>query len=171
MKRRKDKVQELLWAPWRLSYIKDARRHKGCFICSALKARSDRKNLLLYRGEATTVLLNKFPYNNCHLLIAPKRHAGDYEALSDAEFLELARTIGLCMTALEKTVKPGGFNVGLNLGKAAGAGLLGHLHYHVVPRWVGDTNFMPAAAGSRVISQSLEAAYEVLKKEFEKNAC
>jgi len=171
MKKRKDKGEQILWAPWRLSYIKNVRRHKGCFICSALKGRNDRKNLLLYRGKATAVLLNKFPYNNCHLLIAPKRHVPDYEAMNDGELLELARTLGLCMRALEKTVRPEGFNIGLNIGRAAGAGLLGHLHYHVVPRWIGDTNFMPAVAGTKVISQSLKAAYEMLKKELEKNAC
>jgi ATP adenylyltransferase len=162
--------QDILWAPWRLAYVKAAGREKGCFICRALRGRNDKKNLLLMRGTLAAVILNRFPYNNGHLLLAPKRHVAAYEDVTPDEHLEMAGLIALCKKALENALNPQGFNVGLNLGRAAGAGLEEHLHYHIVPRWNGDTNFMPVTADAKVISQSLSAAYDVLRKELMKRA-
>jgi ATP adenylyltransferase len=154
-----------LWAPWRLAYItKEAPPKDGdeCFICRALAEADDRKNLVVRRTRLGAVLLNKFPYNNGHLLVAPRAHKGRLDELTPDEALDLQQALTGMVRALERAVKPEGFNVGLNLGKVAGAGLPGHLHWHVVPRWNGDTNFMPVLADVRVIAQSLDAAYEVL---------
>lgn len=154
-----------LWAPWRLSYVaapKDEPKADGCFICRGVAATTDRDNLLVHRTERSVVLLNRFPYNNGHLLIAPKRHRARPADLDDAELLDLQHLLRDMMAVLERRMKPDGFNVGLNLGTAAGAGLPGHLHWHVVPRWTGDTNFMPVVTDTRVIVQSLDALYDLL---------
>ena len=170
MNKKEKAAKDILWAPWRLKYIKSARTKTDCFICKACKGRNDRKNLLLVRGSRALVLLNKFPYNNGHLLLAPKRHVGNYEDVTPDEHLEMTRLITRCTKALEATMGPHGYNIGLNLGHVAGAGLVDHLHYHLVPRWNGDTNFMPVTSGVKVISQSLAAAYDLLKGELDKNA-
>jgi len=170
MGKKEKRQKEILWAPWRLAYIKGVRKEKGCFICRALRGKNDRKNLLLKRSPLSAVLLNKFPYNNGHLLLAPRRHVADYEEVTPEEHLEMRRLLILCKKALEKTLRPQGFNIGINLGRTAGAGLVEHLHYHVVPRWNGDANFMPVTADVKVISQSLSAAYDILKKELDKSA-
>jgi ATP adenylyltransferase len=154
-----------LWAPWRLAYIsKDPAAKDGdeCFICRGLAANDDRRNLIVTRTELATVVLNKYPYNNGHLLIAPVAHKGRLDELTSEETLELQQLILRMVQAIQRIMRPDGFNIGLNLGKVAGAGLPGHLHWHVVPRWNGDTNFMPVVADVRVISQSLEAFYELL---------
>jgi ATP adenylyltransferase len=154
-----------LWAPWRLAYIsKEAPATNGneCFICKGLAENDDRRNLIVARTDVAAVVLNKYPYNNGHLLIAPRSHKGRLDELSGAETAELQELIRKMVAAIERIMRPDGFNVGLNLGKVAGAGLPGHLHWHVVPRWNGDTNFMPVVADVRVISQSLEAFYELL---------
>jgi ATP adenylyltransferase len=154
-----------LWAPWRLAYIARGAPEIGgdeCFICSGLAAADDRKNLIVQRTRLGAVLLNKFPYNNGHLLIAPRAHKGRLDELTPDETLDLQQTLARMVGVLERVMKPEGFNVGLNLGKVAGAGLPGHLHWHVVPRWNGDTNFMPVLADVRVIAQSLDAAYDLL---------
>jgi ATP adenylyltransferase len=154
-----------LWAPWRLAYIsKDpaAKDPNDCFICRGLAESEDRRNLIVTRTDFAAVALNKYPYNNGHLLVAPKAHKGRLDELSGEETLELQQLIRKMVQAIESIMRPDGFNIGLNLGKVAGAGLPGHLHWHVVPRWSGDTNFMPVVADVRVISQSLEAFYELL---------
>jgi ATP adenylyltransferase len=154
-----------LWAPWRLAYItRDAPPQAGdeCFICRGLAEAEDRKNLVVLRTNLSAVLLNKFPYNNGHLLIAPKAHKGRLDELSADEALDLQQTLARMVQLLERAMRPEGFNVGLNLGKVAGAGLVGHLHWHVVPRWNGDTNFMPVLGDVRVIAQSLDALYDLL---------
>lgn len=156
-----------LWAPWRLAYVADAKPQSDeCFICRGLAGTDDRANLIALRTELCTVVLNRFPYNNGHLLIAPKAHKARPDDLTPAETLELQDTIRLMIRLLEKRMSPDGFNVGLNLGKAAGAGLPGHLHWHVVPRWNGDTNFMPVLTDTRVIVQSLDALWEILRQEL-----
>jgi ATP adenylyltransferase len=133
-----------------------------CFICRGLAEADDRKNLIVQRTPLGVAVLNRFPYNNGHLLIAPQAHKGRLDELTADETLDLQRAIGQLVATLERLMKPEGFNIGLNLGKVAGAGLPAHLHWHVVPRWNGDTNFMTVLSDTRVISQSLDALYDLL---------
>ncbi|MCS6865445.1 MAG: HIT domain-containing protein [Gemmataceae bacterium] len=156
-----------LWAPWRLAYITATKQPlpdsgSDCFLCHAVRDTHDRDNLLLGRTARSVVVLNRFPYNNGHLLVAPVAHKATLAELSDDELLDLQVTLRKLVGILEKRMTPAGFNIGLNLGRVAGAGLPGHLHWHLVPRWNGDTNFMPVVADTRVISQSLEALYDML---------
>jgi ATP adenylyltransferase len=154
-----------LWAPWRLAYIANAPKSAGddeCFICRSLAEADDRKNLIALRTPRTAVVLNRYPYNNGHLLIAPLAHKGAFSELDSGELLELQETLRRMISILDEAMSPRGYNVGLNLGRVAGAGLPGHLHWHLVPRWNGDTNFMTAVADVRVISQSLDALYDLL---------
>ncbi|MBI3464519.1 MAG: HIT domain-containing protein [Planctomycetes bacterium] len=159
---------DTLWAPWRLHYIL-ANKDKpacGCFICRGWEERADRENLVLWRGAASVVILNRYPYNNGHLLVAPAAHKATFTDLTDSEMLELMQTLRRVIEALDQSMQPHGYNVGLNLGQIAGAGLPGHLHWHVVPRWNGDTNFMPVLSDTRVIVQSLESLYDLLKDQM-----
>ena len=135
---------------------------QNCFLCRDVAEQHDRENLVVHRGEQTLTVLNRYPYNNGHLLIAPRRHVARLDQLTDDEHLEAMRQSTLLVSVLEKAMNAEGFNIGLNLGRAAGAGLPGHLHWHIVPRWNGDTNFMPALAGVKVIPQSLDALWELL---------
>jgi ATP adenylyltransferase len=156
-----------LWAPWRLSYIVTTKDHKpdGCFLCRyAAEPRADRENLVVARGKRTLTVLNRFPYNNGHLLVAPLAHKASLEDLDDEELLEEMQTLQNMTGLIRRKMSAEGFNLGLNVGKVAGAGLPGHLHWHLVPRWSGDTNFMPVLSNVNVIPQSLEALYELLKK-------
>jgi ATP adenylyltransferase len=162
-----------LWAPWRLAYVAQPARPQptdDCFICRGLAESNDRANLIVSRGPLSCVLLNRFPYNNGHLLIAPLTHKGTLDELTPDETLDLQETIRRMVGILQTKMNPDGFNVGLNLGRAAGAGLPGHLHWHVVPRWNGDTNFMTVVADTRVIVQSLDALYDLLTNEPPINA-
>jgi ATP adenylyltransferase len=134
----------------------------ACFICRAVADADDRANLVVERTAQSIVILNRFPYNNGHLLIAPSGHKGRLDELVDAENLDAQQIIARYVLLFERLMKAEGFNVGLNLGKVAGAGLPGHLHWHVVPRWSGDTNFMPSVANLRVIPQALDALWEML---------
>jgi ATP adenylyltransferase len=154
-----------LWAPWRLAYIanpKPPRADDECFICKGLAEANDRANLIVWRGAHSAVVLNRFPYNNGHLLIAPKTHKGTLQELDDGEVLEMQHTLTRLVAVLTDAMNPEGFNIGLNVGRVAGAGLPGHLHWHLVPRWNGDTNFMPVVADTKVISQSLESLYDLI---------
>lgn len=154
-----------LWAPWRLSYVASAKpptEHDACFICRGLAEKNDRENLIAARGGRSVVVLNRFPYNNGHLLIAPQAHKAHLHELEVEEVVEMQTTIARLVNLMTDLMKPEGFNVGLNLGKAAGAGLPGHLHWHLVPRWNGDTNFMPVLSDTRVIVQSLDQFYTLL---------
>jgi ATP adenylyltransferase len=154
-----------LWAPWRLSYVAAAKPPSGadpCFICRGLEADDDRGNLIALRTPRSVVVLNRFPYNNGHLLVAPRAHRGRLDELEPGELLEVMDTVRRMVGALDGLMRPDGFNIGLNLGRAAGAGLPGHLHWHIVPRWEGDTNFMPVLADVKVIVQSLDAFYDAL---------
>lgn len=161
-----------LWAPWRLAYVAKTelpgQPRSECFLCDDRDAspEHDRDNLVVLRGEHAIVVLNRFPYNNGHLLVAPKAHQGDLLELNDAELLECQHLLQLMLKTLKQIVTPDGFNIGLNLGRVAGAGLPGHLHWHIVPRWNGDTNFMPVLADARVIPQSLDALFELLRQEL-----
>lgn len=163
---------ERLWAPWRMSYI-DGLTSEGdgsgeCFLCAAWRARGEEEaqRLVLARSERAFVVMNKFPYNNGHLLVAPERHAGTLDAFGEADLAELMGLVRLSARALAAEMRPDGFNVGLNIGRAAGAGLAGHLHWHVVPRWNGDTNAMPVVGGVKVIPQSLEELHARLAPRF-----
>ncbi len=155
-----------LWAPWRLSYVtqpaKPTAESPDCFLCRGVAETDDRTNLIVRRSANSVVMLNRFPYNNGHLLIAPLAHKARPIDLSDAETLDLQHLVQDMIGDLDRLMKPEGFNVGLNLGKVAGAGLPGHLHWHVVPRWNGDTNFMPVVSDTRVIVQSLDALWDLL---------
>jgi len=159
-----------LWAPWRIEYIqgltKDPTQTKdGCFICENLQnPQDDAKNLVLWRTGGNIVLLNRFPYNNGHLLIAPARHVADFAETSEEEMLELVQLVREAQRALSIAISPHGFNVGLNFGRCAGAGLPGHMHIHVVPRWNGDTNFMSVCSDTKVVSQSLADLLAELRK-------
>jgi len=157
-------VSDRLWAPWRLSYVKtDEPKRPGCFLCNYRDEDHDAENLVLLRGKTAAIVLNRFPYNNGHLLIAPLKHKACLSELTDEEHLECLQLITQMVTTIKNTMNADGFNVGLNLGKSAGAGLPGHLHWHVVPRWDGDTNFMPIVGDTKVIPQSLDELYSLLK--------
>lgn len=171
-----------IWAPWRLAYVQSEASEEtnlselsflpgsdeDCFICQAVadSPENDARRYVLYRGSHVLVIMNRYPYNNGHLLVTPRRHVARLEALSAEEHLELMEMVTKMTQILEKTIHPHGFNVGLNLGAVAGAGLPGHLHWHIVPRWNGDTNFMPVLGSVNVIPQSLEALWEILKQEL-----
>jgi ATP adenylyltransferase len=161
-------VMDILWAPWRLNYILVAKDKPAdsCFVCDALGASDDRENLVVLRTERSVVMLNRFPYNNGHLLIAPQAHKGQLEQLTDEEMLDLMRCLRRMTTVLRAVLEPHGFNIGVNLGRTAGAGLPGHFHWHMVPRWEGDTNFMPVLAETKVINQSLQALYDLLRTQL-----
>lgn len=153
-----------LWAPWRSNYVREAPEvdtaESSCFLCRGLAASDDRSNLLAWRRPHSAVFLNKFPYNAGHLLIVPRTHEGRIANLTGRALYEPLETIQLVVTLLEPMLRPHGFNIGLNLGKSAGAGVPGHLHWHVVPRWDGDTNFMPVLADTKVIVESLYEFYD-----------
>ncbi len=158
-----------LWAPWRLEYIETA-DHPGteCFLCDALRMDDDRRGLVLFRGAAAFALLNRYPYNNGHLLVAPNRHLGTLDQLDSGETAALFELVRRAVGWIERAYNPHGFNIGINLGRTAGAGLPGHLHIHIVPRWDGDTNFMPVLGGTKVISEGLSSSYERLQRQISK---
>ena len=144
-----------LWAPWRLEYIEQADEQVGCVFCRAA-ASDDEAGLVVHRGRHAFAMLNKFPYSSGHLMVAPYRHEGDFAALEDAEVVELHRLAGDGKAALAEVYAPDGYNLGWNLGRVAGAGVVDHVHVHVVPRWAGDTNFMPVLADVKVLPEHLE---------------
>jgi ATP adenylyltransferase len=153
-----------IWAPWRIRYITQKKK-KGCLFCGAYRnKKNDKNNFVVYRSSKCFVLLNIFPYNNGHLMVALNRHIFSLEKVDEEEFLDINKTIIKMIKILKKILKPQGFNVGINIGKIAGAGIEGHLHFHIVPRWLGDTNFMPVLSNTKVISQSLRELYNQLKK-------
>ena len=160
---------ERVWAPWRMDYILDEKPN-GCIFCLDERADQDRQNLVLLRTPLSLVMLNRYPYTNGHLMVAPRRHTADMDSLSDGEMLDLFRTVRLCRSVLEEEASPQGFNIGLNLGRAAGAGIEDHLHVHIVPRWNGDTNFMTVVADVRVVPEGLLTAYDRLYPRFASRA-
>lgn len=157
-----------IWAPWRMEYILNAvnNENETCFFCNGIEEKDDRKNLILYRSSLAFVMLNRFPYNNGHLMVVPYRHTGDFLNLSVEEQSDLSRLLQLSVQALTDLMQPDGFNIGMNLGRVAGAGVADHLHYHIVPRWDGDTNFMPVISDTKVISEALDASYDKLHSAF-----
>lgn len=163
-------MPELLWAPWRLEYIEKETPSGGCIFVDLPKQESDRDNLILFRGENAFVMLNAYPYTNGHLMVAPYRHTAEMSELDDATLLEINKLLGRCLKWIQETYKPDGFNIGVNLGKAAGAGIPTHIHWHIVPRWQGDTNFMTTVGNVRVLPQSLQDSYDRLKEAVERDA-
>jgi len=154
-----------LWAPWRIEYIQNLSESSDCFICHNLaNPQDDDKNLVLWRTERSIVILNRFPYNNGHLLIAPARHIPDLDQASDEELLEMTKLVRESQKVLSLAIKPHGFNVGMNFGRCGGAGLPDHFHIHIVPRWDGDTNFMNVCSDTNVVSQSLTELLKRLKQ-------
>lgn len=154
---------KLIFAPWRIEYIRSP-KHDGCIFCDFPKENRDKERLILYRGEKAFVIMNNYPYNPGHVMIAPYRHIGNLEDLSDEELLEIMKLAQLMVKAIKKAMKPEGFNMGFNIGRVAGAGIEGHIHMHIVPRWNGDTNFMPVLANTKVIPQAIKDSYGELKK-------
>ncbi len=146
--------------------MKQEKKTEGCVFCEIVKEQDDSVNHVVYRGETCYVVLNKYPYNNGHIMVIPYKHVNDLLVLSPEVQSECQLLINKTIAALRKAFNPQGINVGLNLGSAAGAGIAEHMHYHILPRWQGDTNFMPAIAGVKVISESLDATYEKLKEAF-----
>ncbi len=153
-----------LWAPWRMSYITEKRK-KGCFLCKNLKEKNDKKNLILIQGQYVFVMMNKYPYSNGHIMIVPKRHCLELEDLEDEELKDLFHFLKISIKVLKLCLHPNGFNIGINIGKAGGAGE-DHLHLHVVPRWIGDTNFMPVLGETKIIPEYIEKTYLTLQKAF-----
>ena len=159
-----------LWAPWRIKYIKGLTEKHECFLCHNVNnPAQDCENLVLWRTKSAFVLFNRFPYNNGHLMVAPNKHIPDFEGLDENELLEITKLIVVCQKALKLAVNPHGFNVGMNFGRCAGAGVPGHLHVHIVPRWDGDTNFMEVCSNTDVISQGMRELYDQLKEIGEKH--
>lgn len=159
---------DVLWAPWRMEYIKSSPGEGGCVFCEKLLDTRDRKNLLLYRSRHAFVLMNPFPYNNGHLMVLPKKHVPDMEGLEDEDLLDLMRTTQFCLDSLREAMSPEGFNMGINVGKVAGAGMADHLHLHIVPRWAGDASFMTVIGEVRVIPDHITRTYDSLAEIFQR---
>lgn len=155
---------EILWAPWRSHYITTLSKQKECVFCKAVHRDMYNNNYVLHQSKFSIAILNRYPYNNGHTMIAPVRHVPSPELLSNEELLDLMKTVNIIISALRLCYNPDGINIGANIGKAAGAGIEGHLHIHVVPRWYGDANFMTVVAGTKVIPESLDDTWNKLIK-------
>jgi len=157
-----------LWAPWRIDYIKASakkiggKKQKGCIFCKA--AKNIGRDYVIFKTKYSIAMLNIFPYNNGHIMVAPKRHIKDIAQLGDLEAKDIFQTLKKTKRLLDKVLRPEGYNIGINISRSAGAGITGHMHIHIVPRWRGDTNFMTTVSGTKVISQSLDELYKQLKK-------
>ena len=154
-----------IWAPWRREFVQ-LKKKKGCIFCQTFKSKNDKENYLIFKSKHSFVMMNIFPYNNGHLMVAPHRHIGEFDKLNDKEMLDCLRLVQKSCRILKKILRPQAFNIGLNIGKEAGAGYAGHLHFHIVPRWRGDTNCMPVISDAKIIPQSLNNLYGQLKKKF-----
>ncbi|MBI4698286.1 MAG: HIT domain-containing protein [Nitrospirae bacterium] len=161
-----------LWAPWRMEYILSEDKNKSCLFCDVLAAgkASDKKNLILYRGKQCFVIMNRYPYNSGHLMVVPNHHTSSFDGLSDKVLFDLIKTIDKSVSILRKCLRPDGFNIGLNFGKVAGAGMEQHMHIHIVPRWAGDTDSMPIISETRVMPEHLKKTYSKLRAFFRKNS-
>ena len=162
---------QILWAPWRSKYIKsistESKTKNECLFC-LLPKRSDEESLIIYRSRNVYVVLNAFPYTSGHIMVVPYRHVNSLEKLTDEELLELMKTVNISIKILREALNPEGFNIGINIGRPAGAGIEDHVHIHVVPRWTGDANFMTTIYNTRVLPVSLKETYNLLKKYFTK---
>ena len=173
-------ANERLWAPWRMAFIHGEDQltipeeelallpgaDPDCFFCQGVVSQFQKERLVIYRNSSTIAVLNRYPYNNGHLMVAPRRHVGTLADLTPQEQIDQMTLVTRLVEILQKTMQPEGFNVGANLGRVAGAGVPGHLHWHIVPRWNGDTNFMPVLADTKIIPQSLEALWELMIEEL-----
>jgi len=159
---------EKLWAPWRMAYIENEidKPGNGCIFCDLPAERQDQNNLICWRSEHAFVILNRYPYNNGHLMVVPFLHTSDLLEIPEPVINELQQVIRLSVRVLREVLNPHAMNIGLNLGRVAGAGIHEHIHYHIVPRWNGDTNFMPVLTGTKVISESLEASWKKISDGF-----
>ena len=156
-------MKKHLWAPWRIEYITSPKA-EHCIFCES--EGSDQERLVLKKGEHSFIIMNAYPYNNGHLMVVPYEHTSNYGALSSEVKSEMQKFISESIEVLTKAMNPSGFNIGMNLGASAGAGITEHLHWHIVPRWVGDTNFMPVTNHTRVVAEALEETWKKLKIEF-----
>lgn len=154
-----------LWSPWRIKYILSP-KPKNCVLCEKMSDHRDRENYILYRSSRGYIMLNPYPYNNGHLMVVPLKHVPSLEQLGQEELLDLMNLTVKGIEALRKALKPEGFNIGINIGKAAGAGIVDHVHIHIVPRWEGDTNFMAVMAETKVIPELLDQTYDRLIEHF-----
>ena len=158
---------KVLWAPWRMEYIQSDKEEGACIFCPGQDRSLDEKRLILYVGKLTMVVMNRYPYNNGHLLVAPHRHVPGLDDLTQEETQDLMANVRRSIGALKAVMAPEGFNVGLNLGQVAGAGMEDHLHFHIVPRWNGDTNLMTVVGDVRVIPEHIRETYEKLRTHFD----
>ncbi len=158
---------EQLWSPWRMKYIENHIKEAGCVFCNAQAKTDGMENLIAFRGERAYVILNRYPYTSGHLMVIPFEHKPNLEELDPATRAEMMELTSRCTTVLKNIYKPQGFNVGVNIGEAAGAGVAAHVHIHIVPRWHGDTNFMSSVGGTRVLPEALEDTYERVKAAFD----
>ena len=156
-----------LWSPWRMEYIENNHKEEGCVFCNAQAKTDGEENLIAFRGEFAFVILNRYPYTSGHLMVIPFEHKSNLEELDSTTRAEMMELTSRCTTVLKNVYRPQGFNVGVNIGEAAGAGVAGHVHIHIVPRWKGDTNFMSAVGGTRVLPEALAVTYQRVKKEFD----
>ena len=158
---------EQLWAPWRMELVSRGDEPKGCIFCELPRGTDDRENLVLGRTQRTFAMLNKYPYNNGHLMVIPRIHASDVHALPDRDYQELCEMLRVALRLVGRAYAPQGANVGMNLGRVAGAGIADHLHWHVVPRWGGDTNFMPVLSETKVMVEHLHGSWDRLRPLFD----
>jgi len=153
-----------IWAPWRMKYIEQPKKKEGCLFCRVIKEDRDEENHVLVRKERCFIMLNLYPYNNGHLMVSPYAHVASLEKLENDDRNALFETVTNAIANLRKEMSPEGFNIGINIGTVAGAGISDHVHVHIVPRWAGDTNFMPVIGEAKVISQAIEETYQKMKK-------
>ena len=154
---------ERLWAPWRIGYILSDKKEDGCVFCNAFNAENDEEKLVLYRSKHAFIIMNLYPYNAGHIMVVPNRHLDSPLMLTEEEQFDLFKLVNKGIEAIQKVMKPDGFNLGMNLGRAAGAGIDDHIHIHIVPRWSGDTNFMSTVSDTKVISEALKETYFKIK--------
>ena len=162
---------ERLFSPWRSQYIASFAKedgNSGCVFCDAYKADDDAKSLIVYRGREAFVIMNRFPYNSGHLMILPVRHTSEFQSITETEHREMTELLAASQRALNELSHPQAFNIGMNLGRIAGAGIEDHLHWHIVPRWNGDTNFMPVLSDVKVVSEAMEEQWGRLREIFQK---
>ena len=155
-----------LWSPWRMKYIENSEQEEGCVFCNAQTKEDSEANLIAFRGQRAFVILNLYPYTSGHLMVIPIEHIATFEELTSATRAEMIELTSQCMSVLRKTYNPQGFNMGANIGEAAGAGVPGHVHIHIVPRWGGDTNFMSSLGETRVLPESIEDTYKRVREGF-----
>ncbi|MFM8313868.1 MAG: HIT family protein [Deltaproteobacteria bacterium] len=155
-----------LWAPWRMEFITSEKKEGCCVFCDLPKEKEDKKNLILYRGESVFVILNKFPYNLGHMMVVPYEHTNQFQTLKKEQLLEMMQETQRVMGVLTEVYRPEGFNTGMNLGQAVGAGIKEHLHFHIVPRWNGDTNFMPVLSETKGMPEHLQTCFEKCSESY-----